>query len=143
MVFPAKTGQRFFRPAWLTDLCFFLGQYLIWGRFLYDAWLKRRTWYAVTDRRILARQEGWNNKTSFIYIDVIPTIVREGSQTGTLWFESRSPVLAGRGQKTSSMSRFSFADIPVLADIDDADSVYRTIVELRERSRKRAALGLA
>jgi hypothetical protein len=31
MVFPAKTGQRFFRPAWLTDLCFFLGQYLLWG----------------------------------------------------------------------------------------------------------------
>ncbi len=29
--FPAKHGQRFFRPAWLTDLCFFLGQYLIWN----------------------------------------------------------------------------------------------------------------
>jgi sterol desaturase/sphingolipid hydroxylase (fatty acid hydroxylase superfamily) len=28
--FPAKRGQRFFRPAWLTDLCFFLGQYLLW-----------------------------------------------------------------------------------------------------------------
>jgi len=31
MVFPAKAGQRFFRPAWLTDLCFFLGQYLLWS----------------------------------------------------------------------------------------------------------------
>jgi len=31
IVFPAKSGQRFFRPAWLTDLCFFLGQYLLWG----------------------------------------------------------------------------------------------------------------
>lgn len=30
MVFPAKPGQKFFRPAWLTDLCFFLGQYLLW-----------------------------------------------------------------------------------------------------------------
>lgn len=29
--FPAKRGQRFFRPAWWTDLCFFLGQYLLWG----------------------------------------------------------------------------------------------------------------
>ena len=27
MAFPAKPGQRFFRPAWFTDLCFFLGQY--------------------------------------------------------------------------------------------------------------------
>jgi sterol desaturase/sphingolipid hydroxylase (fatty acid hydroxylase superfamily) len=29
--FPAKRGQRFFRPAWFTDLCFFLGQYFLWN----------------------------------------------------------------------------------------------------------------
>src|SRR5262249_15369238 len=31
LAFPAKPGQRFFRPGWLTDLCFFLGQYLLWS----------------------------------------------------------------------------------------------------------------
>jgi sterol desaturase/sphingolipid hydroxylase (fatty acid hydroxylase superfamily) len=31
LLFPAKPGQGFFRPAWLTDLFFFLGQYLLWG----------------------------------------------------------------------------------------------------------------
>ncbi|MEX2168464.1 MAG: sterol desaturase family protein [Pirellulales bacterium] len=31
MAFPAQAGQRFFRPAWVTDLWFFLGQYLLWG----------------------------------------------------------------------------------------------------------------
>lgn len=31
LCFPAKLGQRFFRPAWWTDLSFFLGQYLLWG----------------------------------------------------------------------------------------------------------------
>lgn len=34
LVFPARPGQRFFRPEWLTDLCFFLGQYLLWGGLL-------------------------------------------------------------------------------------------------------------
>ena len=29
--FPARRGQRFFRPEWFTDLCFFLGQYLLWS----------------------------------------------------------------------------------------------------------------
>jgi sterol desaturase/sphingolipid hydroxylase (fatty acid hydroxylase superfamily) len=29
--FPAKPGQRFFRPAWFTDLWFFLGQYLVFS----------------------------------------------------------------------------------------------------------------
>jgi sterol desaturase/sphingolipid hydroxylase (fatty acid hydroxylase superfamily) len=31
LAFPAKPGQRFFRPAWLTDLCFFAGQYLLFS----------------------------------------------------------------------------------------------------------------
>src|SRR5690349_9288630 len=30
-VFPAKAGQKFFRPHWILDLCFFLGQYLLWS----------------------------------------------------------------------------------------------------------------
>jgi sterol desaturase/sphingolipid hydroxylase (fatty acid hydroxylase superfamily) len=29
LAYPAKPGQRFFRPAWWTDLCFFLGQYFV------------------------------------------------------------------------------------------------------------------
>lgn len=29
--FPAQPGQKRFRRAWFTDLCFFLGQYLLWG----------------------------------------------------------------------------------------------------------------
>jgi sterol desaturase/sphingolipid hydroxylase (fatty acid hydroxylase superfamily) len=37
MAFPAKQGQRFFRPAWWTDLCFFLGQYLLWSGLVF--WL--------------------------------------------------------------------------------------------------------
>ena len=31
LAFPAKRGQRFFRPKFLLDLCFFLGQYLLWS----------------------------------------------------------------------------------------------------------------
>jgi len=31
MIFPARPGQKFFRPAWFLDLCFFLGQYLLWS----------------------------------------------------------------------------------------------------------------
>jgi sterol desaturase/sphingolipid hydroxylase (fatty acid hydroxylase superfamily) len=29
--YPAKAGQKFFRPNWLTDLFFLLGQYLLWN----------------------------------------------------------------------------------------------------------------
>ena len=30
-VFPAKVKQKIFRPSWILDLCYFLGQYFIWG----------------------------------------------------------------------------------------------------------------
>ena len=30
-VFPAKKEQKIFRPEWFLDLCFFLGQYLLWS----------------------------------------------------------------------------------------------------------------
>ena len=29
--FPAKRGQKIFRPHWVLDLCYFLGQYLLWN----------------------------------------------------------------------------------------------------------------
>jgi sterol desaturase/sphingolipid hydroxylase (fatty acid hydroxylase superfamily) len=43
--FPARPGQRFFRREWWTDLCFLLGQYLLWGGLAlwvltrFDGWL--------------------------------------------------------------------------------------------------------
>jgi hypothetical protein len=111
-----------------------MGQYMIWGRFLYDAWLKRRTYYAVTNRRVLVMQEGWKQKTSWMYISSIPTVEREGSTTGTLWFGPRLPVMGGRGQKTRDMSRFRVGDVPVFADIDDLDFVYRMVLDLREKA---------
>jgi sterol desaturase/sphingolipid hydroxylase (fatty acid hydroxylase superfamily) len=30
-VFPARKGQKIFRPRWLLDACFFAGQYLLWS----------------------------------------------------------------------------------------------------------------
>lgn len=44
-VFPAKPGQPFFRAGWALDLCFFLGQYLLWSGLVlwtlnyFNAWL--------------------------------------------------------------------------------------------------------
>jgi len=31
LAFPAKPGQKLFRPAWRLDLAFLVGQYLLWG----------------------------------------------------------------------------------------------------------------
>jgi hypothetical protein len=81
---------------------------------------------------VLILQEGWKRKTSSTYLDAIPTIEREGEVRGTLWFGPKYPVIAGRGQKTRDMSRFSIGDVPVFADIDDVDAVYRLVLDQRQ-----------
>ena len=132
---PRGGGSNLFNVLWGIPFLI-VGNYLVWGRFLVDAWLKRRTYYAVTNRRILVLQEGWKRKTNFMYLEAIPKIEREGTMVGTLWFGEKYPVLAGRGQKTRSMSRFDVGDVPVFADLDDVDGVQRLVQELREQARK-------
>jgi hypothetical protein len=106
---------------------------MVWGRFISDAWLKRRTYYAVTNRRVLVLQEGWKRKMSSVFLEAILRIDREGTQTGTLWFGPKYPVVAGKGQRRRDMSRFSVGDVTVFADIEGLDSVYRLVMDLREK----------
>lgn len=69
--FPARPGQRFFRPAWWTDLCFLLGQYLIWNGLVF--------WP-------LAQFAGW--------IDgVMPTGFRAGVASQPWWAQAIEVVL--------------------------------------------------
>jgi hypothetical protein len=128
-------GTDLFMALWGIPFLI-VGNYMVWGRFLVDAWLKRRTYYGVTNRRILILHEGWKRKTNWMYLEAIPTIEREGTTMGTLWFGKKYPVIAGRHQKTRSISRFDVSDMPVFADIDDVDGVQRLVQELRENARK-------
>ena len=114
-----------------------VGQYMIWGRFLYDAWLKRRTYYAITNRRVLVKQEGWKRKVSATFLESLPSITQEGHRTGTLWFGPKYPVIAGRGQKTREISRFGVGDVPTFADVDDVDEIYKLVTDLRYKAQLR------
>jgi len=63
LAFPAQKGQRFFRPAWITDLGFFLGQYFIWSGAVYwvllhfDYWI--HAWVPGSFRAGVASQPFW------------------------------------------------------------------------------------
>jgi len=87
---PRGGGSNLFMVLWGIPFLI-IGNYMVWGRFLVDAWLKRRTYYAVTNRRILVLQEGWTRKTNFMYLEVIPTIEREGRRWGPCGLEQNIP----------------------------------------------------
>ena len=62
MAYPAKPNQPFFRPAWLTDLAFFLGQYLLWNGIV--VWLLiafRRHMHSIipADFQSAVAQQSW------------------------------------------------------------------------------------
>jgi len=64
-VFPAKPGQSVFRPHWRTDLCYFLGQYLLWGFLV--LWIMMQF--------------------SFFLDDIIPHTIRTNIQTQPMWLQ--------------------------------------------------------
>ena len=51
-----RDGTQVFMALWGVPFLI-MGNYMVWGRFLHDAWLKRRTYYGVTNRRLLILQE--------------------------------------------------------------------------------------
>ncbi|WP_276481607.1 sterol desaturase family protein [Paraflavitalea pollutisoli] len=61
--FPAKPGQKIFRPQWLLDLCYFLGQYLLWNGLVLWALNYVEQWLQGilpgTLRATVARQPIW------------------------------------------------------------------------------------
>jgi hypothetical protein len=111
-----------------------IGQYLIWGRFFFAAWLKRRTYYAVTNRRVITIQNAWSRQTASSYIESLPTLNKEsGSKgTGTLRFAQPQSVRSNR-QGFGSWNSLSVG--PAFVDIDDVDGVYRLVDDLREKAR--------
>ena len=118
-----------------------VGNFIVWGRFFYDAWLKRRTYYAITNRRAFILQEGWERKSVSAFPNEISIIEGEGNQRGTLWLGTKYPILGPRGAKKRSMSRFSMAGVPVFADIDDVDAVHRLLLELRSTGKRADDVG--
>ena len=70
--FPAKPGQRFFRPDWWTDLCFFVGQYLLWNGLVF--WVLSRTDGAIDRampegfRAAVAAQPVWLQAVGVVFL---------------------------------------------------------------------------
>jgi sterol desaturase/sphingolipid hydroxylase (fatty acid hydroxylase superfamily) len=70
--FPAKPGQKVFRPRWLLDLCFFAGQYLLWNGLVLWALSYVNIWLE----------------------DVVPTALSAKIKSQPLWLQALEVLLA-------------------------------------------------
>jgi hypothetical protein len=131
-----------------TDLFFSLwgipfvliGQYFIWGRFLFTAWKKSRTFYAVTKKRVIVLNTVRNRKVTDAFISGLSSVslTTRADGVGTIefapepqltstWYSNRN---RGGPQMDIDLGRLVFFDIP------EAKSVYQIIQSQREAVHK-------
>ncbi len=103
-------------------LLLLLGLCMVLGSIIYKNYRKKRTYYAVTNQRIIILINSSNKKVESIVINQIPvlnkTVKKDGS--GTIRFDN-----SGAGENSYSVEALSFDNIM------DVDTVYRMIIDLR------------
>ncbi|MDC9822710.1 PH domain-containing protein [Devosia sp. ZB163] len=74
------------------------GLYFVVGRFLLDAWLRSRTQYAVTDRRVLVMRAAPPGRFTAVDRAKLPAIdlSERADGRGTIRFGAPEPILQGR-----------------------------------------------
>jgi hypothetical protein len=110
-----------------------IGLFFVFGRFIADAWLRRRTVYAVTDQRILIlRSEPFASFTS-IDLERLPDIrlTGERSARGNVRFGTSG----GYSNRNMSMWMPALDPTPQFLAIDGAAKVFNLIVSARHESR--------
>jgi hypothetical protein len=119
-----------------------MGQYLIWGRFFYTAWRKGRTYYAVTNKRVIVIGTGFSRKLIDGYLRNLASasLTLRSDGIGTIEFAPASVALSNWRFGQRSRNNQIDIDLATLAffDIPDARGVYQIIQSQREQAAKTA-----
>ena len=99
-----------------------IGLYLVVGRFLLDAWIRRGLYYAVTDKRVLIFRSGPFRKFTAINLGQLPDVNLSESPGG------RGTIRFGAATSTWSRNQFSWTpsldSTPQFIAIEDARNVF-------------------
>jgi hypothetical protein len=101
-----------------------IGLYLIAGRFVFDAWIRRKTRYALTNRRILIARSGRFGTFTAVGLDRVPDVQLKasGNGRGTIHFGSPAPNWARAAVWTPALET-----TPQFMEIDNAQAVFDQI----------------
>ncbi|MFH1067146.1 MAG: hypothetical protein V1746_04535 [bacterium] len=112
-----------------------IGLYVTFGRFFWKNAKKRRTYYAVTNKRVLVLTNVFNRRVQAEFIDRIPTINKSvrPDGIGTIRF-GVLPSIATIAYENTGMD-FSTPlyeqNVPTFHDVKNAESVYNMVNEMR------------
>jgi len=109
-----------------------VGLYMIFGRFFFDSMQRKKTYYALTNERVIIISGVFNQSTKTLDIKKIPeiNISTKGNGSGTITFGASSPMgWAYSGSGFSNMGRYNTA--PSFELINDAQTVYQHVKRLQ------------
>jgi len=122
---------QWFGVIWGTPFVV-VGQYLIWGRFLYARWKKKQTYYAITNRRALIVEHGLRSrKLTAASFETLPMIDKRVRSDGIGSIAFGGPVTNQWRSGKNNPPR-----PPTFEDVDGADAVYQIAIRVQDRSRK-------
>jgi hypothetical protein len=122
-----NTHTPFFFKLWGVPFIL-VGLYLIFGRFIFDAYLRRRIDYAVTNRRILISGPKPFASLTMLNLNQLPELrLKEGRNgRGTIYFGPQTTL----NRNSFSGWTPSLDQTPKFIDIEDAQAILATIERL-------------
>jgi len=128
-----RPNPRFqsFMSLWVTPFAL-IGQYMIWGRFVYHRWEKKRTYYALTNRRALIVHGGLRSReSSSAYFENLLVVDKRVRADGIGSISFGGPVTGEWQWGKNKPPR-----PPTFDDVNDVNSVYKIIVRLHDQARR-------
>lgn len=116
-----------------------IGFYYAIGRFFYRKMKRKKTFYAVTDKRILILSEFWGKKNvQTAYISNLPSINKSVNTkgVGVLIFGDNSINQATYANSGLEMLGWGGKIAPIFYDIKDVDEVYKKVTSLKSSPSK-------
>ncbi len=100
-----------------------VGLYMIFGRFLFDIWARKNTYYALTNQRILIRNGGRVASLTSINLTAIPEITFQEHRGGSasIYFGAMPPQMGAFSSRVRSQAG------PFFDHIENGQQVYQTL----------------
>jgi len=130
-------------PFALVGLPFLaMGIYMILGRFLHDAAIRRSQVYAVTNQRVISLRDGRRPKVQTLELGYLPMLeLKESGRGGTISFEPGSSWSDMWSDSGWGMWVPSASPTVRFASIDEPRRVYELIRRESDRRRRESAPG--
>jgi len=112
-----------------------VGLYVIFGRFFYDAAVRGKTWYGLTDQRLIVLKSLFTrNVSSFDHASSTNlNLVERGDGSGDILFGSPSPMTPFSNPSWPGSNRYA---VPGFYLLPDARNVFNQIRQAQQRTKK-------